>query len=70
MADQALRDSEARFAFADAATPQEGIPFDILGAEFGHQGEDCTFETLLKRSGYETGPQAIAEIVPRPTCPT
>ena len=25
------------------------IPFDMLGVEFSHQGEDCTMETLLKR---------------------
>ena len=58
-------DSEARFAFADAAdAPKKGIPFDILGAEFGHQGEDCTFETLLKRFGLrDRRLQAIAEIV-------
>src|SRR5207247_3272872 len=31
----------------DAA--RKGIPFDVLGADFGHHGEDCTFETLVKR---------------------
>ena len=58
-------DSSARFAFADAAdAPKKGIPFDILGAEFGHQGEDCTFETLLKRFGLrDRRLQTIAEIV-------
>src|SRR5690606_1344708 len=29
----------------------EAIPFDMTGVEFTHQGEDCTFETLLKRFG-------------------
>jgi hypothetical protein len=44
-------DPQARFAFADAAdAPKKGIPFDILGAEFGHHADDCTFETLLKRA--------------------
>src|SRR3989441_12117702 len=43
-------DPHARFAFADPTdAAQKGIPFDILDAEFGHHGEDCTFETLLKR---------------------
>lgn len=58
-------DPKAKFAFA--GTPEkikEGIPFDYLGAEFGHQGEDCTFETLLKRFGLkDRGLQAVAEIV-------
>jgi len=43
-------DSDAKFAFADAAdAARKGIPFDVLGADFGHHGEDCTFETLIKR---------------------
>ncbi|MBI4610196.1 MAG: chromate resistance protein [Candidatus Rokubacteria bacterium] len=44
-------DPEAQFLFASPEEfPADAIPFDALGAEFGHQGEDCTFETLLKRS--------------------
>src|SRR5207245_8698308 len=43
-------DPDAKFAFADAAdAARKGIPFDVLGADFGHHGEDCTFETLVKR---------------------
>ncbi len=43
-------DPEARFAFAGADDlPLEGaVPFDLQGAAFGHRGEDCTFETLVK----------------------
>ena len=45
-------DPEADFLFVPAEEfPPDAIPFDALGAELGHQGEDCTFETLLKRSG-------------------
>ena len=45
-----LCDPDAKFTFADAAdAARKGIPFDVLGADFGHQGEDCTFETLVKR---------------------
>src|SRR5439155_11648122 len=41
-------DPDARFTFADAAdAARKGIPFDVLGAEFGHHAEDCTFETLV-----------------------
>src|SRR5262245_55135114 len=45
-------DKRPRFYFvADGETIEGAIPFDMFGAEFTHQGEDCTFETLLKRFG-------------------
>jgi hypothetical protein len=58
-------DAEAKFAFADTAdAARKGIPFDVLGAEFGHHGEDCTFETLIKRFGIkDRRANVIAEIV-------
>jgi hypothetical protein len=58
-------DPEAKFAFADAAdAPKKGVPFDTVGAEFGHHGEDCTFETLVKRFGIkDRRVKVIAEIV-------
>jgi hypothetical protein len=58
-------DAEAVFAFADAAdAARKGIPFDVLGAEFGHHGEDCTFETLVKRFKLkDRRVKLIAEIV-------
>lgn len=58
-------DPKAAFAFArEPEKIKGGIPFDYLGAEFGHQGEDCTFETLLKRFGLKDRTlQAVAEIV-------
>ena len=58
-------DPDAKFAFADAAdAARKGIPFDVLGADFGHRGEDCTFETLIKRFGIkDRRVKVIAEIV-------
>jgi hypothetical protein len=58
-------DPEAKFAFADAAdAARKGIPFDVLGADFGHHGEDCTFETLVRRFGVkDRRVRVIAEIV-------
>jgi hypothetical protein len=58
-------DGQARFAFADPAdAPKKGIPYDILGAEFGHHGDDCTFETLVKRFRLKDRRiKALAEIV-------
>ena len=44
-------DPEAQFVFVPPAEfPQDAIPFDAPGVELSHQGEDCTFETLVKRA--------------------
>ena len=58
-------DLQATFVFAPKPDRiKGGIPFDYPGVEFGHQGEDCTFETLLKRFGLkDRALQALAEIV-------
>ncbi|HEX9125186.1 MAG TPA: chromate resistance protein ChrB domain-containing protein [Methylomirabilota bacterium] len=45
-------DPDAQFVFAPPAEfPKDAIPFDAPGVELSHQGEDCTFETLVKRAG-------------------
>ena len=47
-------DSRPRFYFvAEGETVEGGVPFDMFGAEFTHHGEDCTFETLIKRFGLD-----------------
>lgn len=58
-------DPEAEFLFLPPDEfPADAVPFDTLGAQFGHQGEDCTFETLLRRSGLRDRRLAeLAEIV-------
>jgi hypothetical protein len=44
-------DPEAEFVFTPPAEfPKDAIPFDAPGVELSHQGEDCTFETLVKRA--------------------
>jgi hypothetical protein len=44
-------DPEAQFLFAPPEEfPKDAIPFDAPGVELSHQGEDCTFETLIKRA--------------------
>ena len=65
MAHQAVLRCTGKVPFADAAdAPKKGVPFDVLGAEFGHHGEDCTFETLVKRFGVnDRRLRVIAEIV-------
>jgi hypothetical protein len=60
-------DPAARFRFVD---PEGGAAragertFDMVGADFGHDGDRCTFETMVARLGLtEPGLGAIAEIV-------
>jgi hypothetical protein len=44
-------DADAVFVFTPPAEfPKDAIPFDAPGVELSHQGEDCTFETLVKRA--------------------
>jgi hypothetical protein len=44
-------DPEAVFVFAAPGEfPKDAIPFDAPGVELSHHGEDCTFETLVKRA--------------------
>jgi hypothetical protein len=42
-------DPKAKFAFApENKKPPKAVPFDMYEGGFGHRGEDCTFETLVK----------------------
>src|SRR6266850_1193476 len=58
-------DPAAEFVFAPPdQIPADAIPFDMAGVEFGHHGDDCTFETLLRRTGLRDRKLAVlAEIV-------
>ena len=48
-------DPQAKFAFdKDPRQHPDAIPFDMFNAGgFGHVGDDCTFETLLKSFGLK-----------------
>jgi hypothetical protein len=51
---QRFIDPKARFVFAsDPSEFPDAIPYDMSDVEFTHHGDDCTFETLLKRFGIE-----------------
>ncbi len=59
-------DPRARFAFAsDPARKPQAVPFDMFQpGGFGHRGDDCTFETLVKEFGIrEARVRALAQIV-------
>ncbi|MFE2757297.1 chromate resistance protein ChrB domain-containing protein [Actinosynnema sp. NPDC059335] len=44
-------DPDAEFVFVDdpAEVPADAIPFDMRGVDLTHHGDDCTFETVLRR---------------------
>lgn len=60
-------DPEAQFKFvapADYRPGQGELRFDMFDGEFTHEGEDCTFEVLVKRFiPSDRALQAIAEVV-------
>jgi hypothetical protein len=58
-------DPDARFIFApNAADHSDAIPYDMYDVEFTHHGDDCTFETLVKRFRIDDKiVQTIAEMV-------
>ncbi|MCK9919523.1 chromate resistance protein [Microbacteriaceae bacterium K1510] len=55
-------DPQARILFVDpeevvnVARQSGGIPFDIKDVELSHEGERCTFDTMLKLFGLESEP--------------
>lgn len=58
-------DRKAEFIFSDKPKDHpNAVPYDMYEVEFTHHGDDCTFETLVKRFGIEDKTaRAIAEMV-------
>ena len=60
-------DPKARFKFTAAKGYQpkkSEVRFDMFEAEYTHEGDRCTFETLLQRAGLkDRALRAIGEIV-------
>lgn len=54
-------DPKARFVFsAHPAKRPDAIPYDMFEAEFSHHGDDCTFETLVRR--FSISDKAVLKI--------
>ena len=55
-------DPKARLRFVDPKEPRgpREVRFDMVGGDFTHEGDRCTFETLLARTGLRE--PALAEI--------
>jgi hypothetical protein len=45
-------DADAAFVFVTdvVGVPRDATPFDMPGVDLSHHGDDCTFETLLRRN--------------------
>jgi len=58
-------DLKAKFVFGYTRAPSRCVlTFDILGGDFSHDGEDCTFETFIRRFGIQDkAARKIAEMV-------
>jgi rhodanese-related sulfurtransferase len=62
-------DAEARILFVDpahvtaVAAQSGGTPFDIADVELSHEGERCSFDTMLKVFGLE-GEASLARLAP------
>ncbi|HEV8544231.1 MAG TPA: chromate resistance protein ChrB domain-containing protein [Verrucomicrobiae bacterium] len=58
-------DPHAEFVFGmEVRKFPNALPFDMADAEFSHHGDDCTFETLLKRFAVENhGLRIIGEMI-------
>jgi len=55
-------DAEAEFVFVDdpIEVPADATPFDMRGADLGHHGGDCSFETFLRH--YRLDDPVLREI--------
>lgn len=60
-------DAKARFRFVDPGAPAAGpgeLRFDMTGGDFTHEGDRCSLETLLARTGVRDAALAsVAEVV-------
>ena len=59
-------DSRAEFLFVprgqveEVARREGAVPFDVPGAELGHQGEECSFDAIIRR--YELNDKALLRL--------
>jgi hypothetical protein len=55
-------DPDAAFVFVDDPdeVPDDATPFDMRGVDLTHHGDDCTFETILRR--YELDDPALWDV--------
>ncbi len=55
-------DPDAEFLFVpkdsvmEVADREQATPFDVPGVEFGHHGQECSFDSILKHYGLDKQP--------------
>jgi hypothetical protein len=58
-------DPQAEFLFVPAemvtevARREGAIPFDVAGVEFGHHGQECSFDALVKKYQLDRDPALV-----------
>jgi hypothetical protein len=52
-------DPDAAIRYAETPRPRE-VPFDMPGVELGHQGNRCSFETMVAAFGLAADPALVA----------
>jgi hypothetical protein len=62
---QRFIDPKARFVFGPPPAREGAVGFDMFDGEYTHEGDQCTFETLVRRFGLEHDEalRAIGEMV-------
>lgn len=62
---QKFIDPQAEFLFVpsgqvlDEAQRLGAIPYDVPGVEFGHHGQECSFDALVKKHGLDRDPALV-----------
>lgn len=62
---QKFIDPQAEFLFVpsgqvlDEAQRLGAIPYDVPGVEFGHHGQECSFDALVKKHGLNRDPALV-----------
>ncbi|TDC65975.1 chromate resistance protein [Micromonospora sp. KC207] len=59
-------DPQAEFLFVEdpSTVPPDATAFDMRGADLGHHGDDCSFETILRRYDlHDPALWRLAEII-------
>jgi hypothetical protein len=58
-------DPGAEFLFVPAervlevASREQAVPFDVPGVEFGHHGQECSFDALVKKHQLDRDPALV-----------
>ena len=43
----------------EVARREGAVPYDVKGVEFGHHGQECSFDALVKKHGLDLDPALV-----------